>query len=300
MNLKANSIAIAPLTDIDRWARSNALVIVLLVLGVLLLSRFASWLTGRITDHIDRDAHSGDAVVRSESAKHRHAVAQVINWAAIGLIYCLGAVMVIQELGFPLSGFIAPATVIGLALGLGAQRMVQDLLAGFFIVSERQFGVGDVVRISATGVTLPITGTVEEVTLRVTRVRTLDGEVIITSNGQIAQVTNLSRDWARAVIDVPVPVSVDVAHVDEILQRVRTEAFSDTHLHPLLLDAPSVMGVQSMDVDHLNVRVIARTLPGKQFEVARELRARITLAFAHAGILLPAPVVDTDEPSAAS
>jgi small conductance mechanosensitive channel len=288
------------LHDLDVWARGDGLVIVFVVTGAVLLSRFASWWTTRITDRIDRSARGGDALVRSESAKHRHALAQVINWVAVVLIYCLAAVIVVQRLGIPLTGFVAPATVVGVALGFGAQRIVQDLLAGFFVIIERQYGFGDVIRINATGVAAPVTGTVEDVTLRVTRVRTLDGEVVTTPNGQIAQLTNLSRDWARAVIDVPVPVSVDVTRVTDVLKQVCAAAFEDPQLHPLLLDAPSVMGVESLGVDQFNIRVVARTLPGKQFDVGRALRARITLAFTREGVTLHPAVVDTSEPTAAA
>ena len=93
-----------------------------------------------------------------------------------------------------------------MALGFGAQRIVQDILAGFFIITERQYGFGDVVRGLRAWRTTGVTGTVEDVTLRVTTVRSANGEVIIVPNGQIVQVTNMSRDWARAVVDVPVPV----------------------------------------------------------------------------------------------
>jgi small conductance mechanosensitive channel len=212
------------------------------------------------------------------------------------LVYCIAAVLIIRLLGVPLTSFVAPATVVGVALGFGAQRIVQDVLSGFFLVTERQYGFGDVVRLSAVGTT-PATGTVEEVTLRITRIRTLDGEVVITPNGQIVQVTNLSRDWARAVIDVPVPVTADVNRVSELLHQVCDEAFADDQLHALLLDPPSVMGVESLAVDQFNVRVVARTLPGKQFEVGRALRARITRVLAREGITV-APGMDVDDPKA--
>jgi small conductance mechanosensitive channel len=285
------TLALAPLTDVGRWARGTLPLIVLLIVGAVLVTRFATWASGRYTQRIDRAASGTDALVRSESMKHRHAVAQVITWVTLVLIYCLTAVLVIGMLGVPLSGFVAPATVAGVALGFGAQRIVQDVLAGFFIVTERQYGFGDVVRLSAVGTTGAL-GTVEEVTLRITRIRSVDGEVITTPNGQIVQVTNLSRDWARAVIDVPVPVTSDVNRVSEILRNVCEAAFADDELHPLLLDTPSVMGVESIEVDQFNVRVVARTLPGKQFEVGRALRARITGAMLREGIVV-APAMDT-------
>jgi len=291
MNLEAT-----PLSDALLWLRGSGLEIVLLVLGAVLLTRFATWLGGLITARIDANASGGDALVRSEEAKHRHALTQVLTWASLVLVYCVTAVLIVQKLGVPVTGLVAPAAVAGVALGFGAQRLVQDLLAGFFIITERQYGYGDAISISIPGIPAGVIGTVEDVTLRVTTVRTQDGEVIITPNGSIVQLTNLSRGWARAVVDVPVPVSVDVNRVSDILRRVGDEAFADEGLHPLLLDPPSVMGVQSIEVDQFQVRVVARTLPGKQFDVGRALRARIAAAFLREGIHV-STALNTAEPT---
>jgi len=272
------------LSDISHWARGNGLEIVLIVVGAELLARLVRWFGGRVTARIDEKQTQVDALVRSEAAKHRHAVTQVLTWVTVVLIYVLAAILVADRVGVPLAGLVAPATVAGVALGFGAQRIVQDILAGFFIITERQYGFGDLIRISALGSATGVTGTVEEVTLRITRIRSSNGEVIIVPNGQIVQVTNLSRDWARAVVDVPVPVAVDVTRVNEILHEVGVAAYADETLRPLLLDTPTVMGVESLEVDELKVRLVARTLPGKQFDVNRELRQRIALAFREHGI----------------
>ncbi len=288
--------ALTPLTDIGLWARSSGLEIILLVTGAVLLTRLTSWLSGRITARIDAQPGSSDTLMRTEAAKHRHAVTQVVTWSFLVLVYCLTAVLVVQRLGVPISGFVAPAAVVGVALGFGAQRIVQDVLAGFFMVAEHQYGFGDLVRLNVTGVTNPLTGTVEEVTLRITRVRTADGEVVTTPNGQIVQVINLSRDWARAVIDVPVPASADVAAVSDLLAKVGASAYADEELHGLLLDPPAVMGVESMDIDQFKIRLVARTMPGKQFQVGRALRVRITAALLREGIHVPAGL-DTAEPT---
>jgi small conductance mechanosensitive channel len=286
----------APLSDITGWARGDGLEIVLLLVGAVLLARLTNWLGARVITRIDATARGGDALVRSEAAKHRHAVAQVVIWAAIVLIYTITAVLVVTRFGVPLTSLLAPATVAGVALGFGAQRIVQDILAGFFILAERQYGFGDVIRISALGSTVGVSGTVEDVTLRITRMRTANGEVVIVPNGQIVQVTNLSRDWARAVVDVPVPTNADVSRVNEVLHDVCTATYQDEELKPLLLDPPTVMGVESLEVSELTMRVVARTLPGKQFEVGRELRQRIALALLREGITTAASV-DTDAPS---
>jgi small-conductance mechanosensitive channel len=292
--IAATTLAVTPLTDVGLWARSKLPLIVALVVGAVLVTRFATWASNRFLERIDRGVAGSDALVRSETIKHRHAVAQVITWATLVVVYCITAVLVVRLLGVPVTSFVAPATVVGVALGFGAQRIVQDVLAGFFLITERQYGFGDVIRVAVPGTQVAAVGTVEEVTLRITRIRTLDGEVVTTPNGQIVQVTNLSRDWARAVVDVPVPVSADVNRVSEVLKKVCEEAFADEELHELMLDAPSVMGVESLAVDQFNVRVVARTLPGKQFEVGRALRARITRALLSEGIIV-APALDVDE-----
>ena len=280
--------ATAPLTDFSQWARGDLLVIVLLVLGAILFTRLAEWLRGQIIAHIDARASETDELVRSEAAKHRQVVAQVVTWSVLAVLYLVTAVLIVQHLGVPLAGLVAPAALLSAALGFGLQRFVQDIAAGLFITGERQYGFGDVVTIAATGVTQPVTGTVEDVTLRVTRLRSVSGEVITTPNGQIAQVTNLSRDWARAVIDVPVPASVDVSHVTDILRRVGEEAYSDDRLRKMMLDPPTVMGVEKIEVNTFSVRMVARTLPGMQFDVGRELRARVASAFRYEGINVPA------------
>jgi|tagenome__1003787_1003787.scaffolds.fasta_scaffold20978176_5 small-conductance mechanosensitive channel len=286
-------LAIAPLTDLSTWVRGRGLEIVLVILGSILLARLVAWIGARVTDRIDRRSTGGDALVRSEAAKHRHSLTQVLTWTAIVLIYAIAVFFVLDLAGVPVTGLVAPATVLGVGLGFGAQRVVGDVLAGFFIITERQYGFGDVVEISVTGASTTARGTVEDVTLRITRMRAADGEVVTIPNGQIVKVVNLSRDWARAVVDVPVSTTTDVNRVNEILREVGRLAFRDAALRKLLLDEPSVMGVESLGLDQVNVRMVARTLPGKQFEVGRDLRARVVLAFRREGLTLPPSATDT-------
>jgi small conductance mechanosensitive channel len=283
--------------QLERLA-GRGLEIVLIILASVLLARFITWVGTRITDRIDARSTGGDVLVRSEAAKHRHSLTQVITWALIVLVYTVAVFYVLDRLGVPVTGLVAPATVLGVGLGFGAQRIVGDVLAGFFLITERQYGFGDVVSIAVVGGGDPANGTVEDVTLRVTRLRSADGEVVTVPNGQIVKVVNLSRDWARAVVDVPVPTTADVNRVNEILREVGRQAFADPGLRRLLLDEPSVMGVESIDLEQVNVRVVARTLPGRQFEVGRDLRERIVLAFRRAGLTLsPAPPPDPAAPA---
>jgi small conductance mechanosensitive channel len=286
-------LALPPIDEIVPWLRGRGLGVVLIILGAVLLARFASWLGDKVTTRIDANATESDALVRSEAAKHRHSLTQVLTWVAVVLIYTSAVFLLLDWIGIPVTGLVAPATVLGVGLGFGAQRIVGDVLAGFFLITERQYGFGDVVSIQVVGGVDPAAGTVEDVNLRITRLRSANGEVVTVPNGQIVKVVNLSRDWARAVIDVPVPASTDVNRVNDVLHAVGQQAFEDPKLHPLLLDPPSVMGVESLGLEQVNVRVVARTLPGKQFEVGRDLRARIVLAFRREGI----NVSTIDEPA---
>lgn len=281
--------------DFVFWLQNSFLEIILWILGGMLAARAVGWAGGKITGRIDRTYQQTDALVRTEAAKHRHSVAQVVTWVVIAMIYVLVAIRVLQRLGFPITSLVAPATVLGAALGFGAQRIVQDILSGFFIITERQYGYGDVVQLAITGTAGDAIGTVEDVTLRVTRVRSAEGEVITVPNGQIVKAVNLSKDWARAVIDVPVPPTADLSRVTELLKSVGADAFEDRRLSELLLDEPTVMGVESIEVDQVNLRIVARTLPGKQFEVGRELRARIAITLRNDGITV-SPELSADRP----
>jgi moderate conductance mechanosensitive channel len=155
--------------------------------------------------------------------------------------------------------------------------VVQDLLSGFFVITEKQYGFGDLVVLTVSGAT-EARGTVEDVTLRVTRLRNTDGEVFSVPNGQIVKTQNLSKDWARAVVDIPLPVGADLARVNDVLKGVARAAMRHDGLPHLLLDEPALMGVESIQRDTVCIRMVARTLPGKQFEVGRDLRALVLAA----------------------
>lgn len=283
--------------EIGEWILTRGLSIVLLLIGAVLTARFISWTAKRISSRIDANFQESDALVRSESAKHRQAVASVISYLAIALLAVMVVVQVTDILAIPVSSLVAPAAVLGAALGFGAQRVVQDLLSGFFIITERQYGFGDLVQLTL-GSSNDAMGTVEEVTLRVTKLRTSEGEMYTIPNGQIMKSLNLSKDWARAVIDIPVPATADLAKVNTVLGQVCEAAPEDPGLNELLLDKPKLMGVESIELDTVNLRMVARTLPGKQFEVGRKLRLLVVAALTRAGIVTladSAPILDASQ-----
>lgn len=273
--------------EIGEWIITRGLRIVMLVIAAILLARLINWTAQRITRRIDAEYRQSDQLVRSESTKHRQAVASVISWVSIAILFVMVIVQITEIIAIPVGSLVAPAAVLGAALGFGAQRIVQDLLAGFFIITEKQYGFGDLVALTVAGIAAPAEGTVEDVTLRVTKLRSSEGEVFTIPNGQIVKTVNLSKDWARAVVDIPVPASADLNKVNDLLHEVCEHAMDDGQMSALLLDAPQLMGVESIELDTVNLRMVARTLPGKQFEVGRRLRVLVLRALRQAGIVAP-------------
>lgn len=272
--------------EIGDWVITKGLRIVLLLIGAVLASRFITWAARRVTRRLELGFETSDALVRSEASKHRQAVASVISWVSVVLLCVMVAMQISGILNVPVGTLVGPAAVLGAALGFGAQKVVQDLLAGFFLITEKQYGFGDLVQLSMVGAPTEALGTVEEVTLRVTKLRTSNGEVFTVPNGNIVRSLNLSKDWARAVVDIPVPTSADLSRVNEVLHHVCENAKeTDALLRDLLLDQPSIMGVESLQVGVVNLRMVARTLPGKQFDVERRLRTQVVRALASVGVV---------------
>ncbi|MCV7103912.1 mechanosensitive ion channel family protein [Mycobacterium palustre] len=270
-----------------QWIITRGLRIAMVLIAAVLAARFVNWVAQQVTRQLDEGFAESDALVRSEATKHRQAVASVISWVSVVIIGIWVMLQIADILRFSVSGLVAPATVVGAALGFGAQQLVRDLLSGFFILVEKQYGFGDLVTLTVVSAT-EASGTVENVTLRVTRLRSPDGEVLTIPNGQIVKVVNLSKDWARAVVDVPVSTSADLNRVNEVLHQECDRAMDNPVLGELLLDSPTVMGVESIQLDTVTLRIVARTLPGKQFEVGRQLRVLVIRALARVGIVTAA------------
>ena len=188
---------------------------------------------------------------------------------------------IFAELGLPLGPLLTSAGIGGVALGFGAQSLVRDFLSGIFMIIEDQYGVGDVID---TGEAV---GTVEEVSLRVTRLRDASGVVWFIRNGEIVRIGNRSQGWAMAVIDVPVAYDEEPKRVLPILERVVAEVAEDPEWSDRLLEPPTVAGVESVSGGTMTLRVFAKTRPGEQFAVPREIRGRAKVAFDEAGVRGP-------------
>jgi small-conductance mechanosensitive channel len=191
--------------------------------------------------------------------------------------------MAISELGYNIAPLVAGAGILGVAVGFGAQSLVKDFLSGIFMIFEDQYGVGDSVNLGDA------TGVVEAVSLRVTRVRDVDGTVWYVRNGEIIRVGNQSQNWSRSVLDIAVGYKEDITKVRQILKEVAHTLWEDEHFRDRIIEEPDVWGVQSLGPDSVVVRLTLKTMPQQQWVVAREMRERIKARFDEEGITMPLP-----------
>lgn len=201
------------------------------------------------------------------------AIGSVLRSLSSAVIFVIGGLMVVSVLTIPIAPLLASVSVVGVALGLGAQGLITDFISGIFMIFEDQYGVGDVIDAGAAK------GTVEEVGLRITKLRDADGVMWYVRNGSINRVGNKSQGWSRVVVDVPVAYTEDVARAREVMEMTADQMYADEAWHDRFIDGrPKVLGVESLDGAYVIIRIQGRTPPQKDFEVARELRARVKSA----------------------
>jgi small-conductance mechanosensitive channel len=281
--------------DLDLW--TNRLVAIVITLAIaLILRRIAHGMITKITLRMaegtmpeklrerTRTVFDGSPALLSERRRQRAStLGSVLRSIASIVIMATAIFSALGELGLNLAPVLASASVIGVAVGFGAQNIVKDFLAGLFMLLEDQFGVGDVVDVG------PAKGTVEAVTLRVTRLRDVNGVVWYIRNGEILRVGNESQNWARAVLDIPVDYGEDTAKVKDVLKATADELAADPAWEEIVLEEPSVWGVQGLTGEAVVVRLVVKTAPGRQGDVARELRERVKHAFDEAGVTVATP-----------
>ena len=185
--------------------------------------------------------------------------------------------------GISLTPLLAGAGIFGLALGFGAQGLVSDFIAGIFMLAEDQYGVGDIIDVGDA------TGVVEGVSLRTTRIRDVTGTLWHVPNGQIARVGNMSQEWARALLDIAVAYGTDIDAASALILTIASDMASEEDYQEIFLDEPEIWGVENLGNDSVDIRLVIKTQPGKQWAIARELRRRIKNAFDAAEVEIPFP-----------
>ena len=226
---------------------------------------------------------AGDLVTKTRRVQRAKTMGDLLKSIITGILVAVIGTMMLSELGVNIAPIIASAGILGLALGFGAQSLVRDFLSGVFMIIEDQYGVGDVVDVGAAS------GTVEAVSLRVTRLRDLNGTVWYVPNGEILRVGNMSQNWSRAVVDVSVSYREDLARVQRVLRDVAHDLWGDDDFRGIIIEEPEVTGVEMLTPESVSIRVLIKTAPMEQWAVARELRQRIKARFDHEGIEIPLP-----------
>lgn len=266
----------------DGWADTAALVVGVLVVLVasLLVARLGSRAARRSVQSLVERSTLPGSVARSTG--RARTLAGVAASMVRAVVWSVAALLVLDQIGINLGPLIAGASIVGVALGFGAQSLVRDFLSGFFILAEDQYGVGDTITV------IDVTGTVEEVNLRVTRLRGADGTVWFVPNGEIRKVGNQAKEWSKAIVDVLIPLAADVGAAIDAIHRVLTELADDTEWSESVLEDAEVLGVDSMGPDGTTVRVSVKTHPEARARVARDLRARIVARLRTDGVV-PVP-----------
>ena len=273
------------------------------ILFIVLLGLLCRWLASKVVNRLRDRASAGvlptgpqgrlhgevepdNAAARIAAARRKQraeTMGAVLKSVASFTILVIVVIMSLSELSVDVGPLIAGAGIVGVALGFGAQSLVSDFLSGLFMLFEDQYGIGDVVDLGDAS------GTVEAVTLRVTRLRDVNGTVWYIRNGEIRRVGNQSQNWARSVLDITVGYGEDLTRVRRVLEESCHELYDDPDWRGKVMEEPEVWGVERMEADGLAVRVAIKTVPLEQWAVSRELRQRIKARFDREGIEIPLP-----------
>ncbi|QTE30448.1 mechanosensitive ion channel family protein [Pengzhenrongella sicca] len=288
-----------------------ALILVIGAIALALLRRFISRTVRHLVEGgpamsrragnvisrgLRQDGAQPDAspLAAARRAQRAQTMGSALSSAATFLVGALVIVLILGILNVDVGPLLASAGVVGVALGFGAQTLVKDFLAGISMLAEDQYGVGDVVDVGEAS------GVVEQVGLRVTQIRSLNGTLWYVRNGEILRVGNMTQGWSRAVVEVRVLADQDVPRVQELLLQAAAEVAADADLGPALLDDAEVAGIEDLTAEGAMLRLLVKTAPSLQWDVARALRARIRLLLAAEGIDLALArrevVVERDRP----
>ena len=265
----------------------------LALIGLLAMALLVRWVLRKAIDRIVKraeDPATSKLGMASERANPMQAarrsqraetMGSLFKSIVTGVVVAIFGTMMLSQVGVEIAPIIASAGIIGIALGFGAQSLVKDFLSGVFMILEDQFGVGDIIDVGEA------TGTVEAVSLRVTRLRDINGTVWYVPNGEIMRVGNQSQNWSRTVLDIGVAYHEDLARVRRVMEEIAHDMWEDDDFQGQVIEEPSVWGVQDLAADAVTMRVVLKTTPGSQWAVAREMRQRIKARFDHEGIEIP-------------
>ena len=257
------------------------------LLITVLVTTFALWLVKFFTARVSSGAEFSRHNVRVQTLR------SVVASSLRALILLSAIAAILTELGVNVTALLAGVSILGLAVSFGAQSLVKDVITGFFVLLEDQYGVGDVVRVNSKD---GLAGSVEHLNLRVTVLRDLEGTAHIIPNGQILTVSVLSKDWARVVADIDVPHDLKLDTALELIGGVAQTLHDDPIWTEKFLEPPEVLGVQALGAVGVTIRTLMKVQPKEQWGLAREFKKRIKNAFDAAGLRIPMPQMNLNMP----
>ena len=263
---------------VAHWLLTNGTRVVAIIVGSLV----AIWIIKVFVHKSKRKIGDPDRV-GIERAKRTETLARIVETTLRVVILIAAFLMVLKQVGIEIGPLLAGAGIIGLAVGFGAQSLVKDVIGGFFILLENHMNVGDIVEIAGSA------GVVESINLRVTVLRDLEGKVHIVPNGEIGVVMNMTREYSQALVEIGVAYKEDVDEVIRVLEEVAETMRMDEDFSNFILDPLEVLGLDSFGDSSVNIKVRLKTIPAKQWAVAREFRKRVKRTFDEKGIEIPFP-----------
>uniref|UniRef100_UPI004049C097 mechanosensitive ion channel family protein n=1 Tax=Fluviicola sp. TaxID=1917219 RepID=UPI004049C097 len=262
------------------WLLSHGIKILFITIGTYILNRFLK----HTIEKIVRTAVVSDKYLSKEAEEKREdTLIRIFTWSSRIIILFIATLMILQEFGIPIGPVLASAGIIGIAVGFGGQYFIKDIISGFFFILENQYRVGDVVNFDGTG------GLVEDISLRMTTLRDLDGTVYHIPHGEIKKVANLSKDFARINLNIGIAYAANLDHVIKIVNKVGDELSQDPQWKEFIIKPPQFLRVDDFADSSIVIKILGETQPLKQWEVTGELRKRIKIAFDNEGIEIPFP-----------
>lgn len=271
---------------------SNRLVQILLTIIVTLLVQLL--MRAPIEQLVRRAIRSHRYVSKEEERKREDTLITVFHTAGSVIMWIIAIIIILVQLHVNFAGLLTGAGLIGVIVGVGAQGAIRDFLAGIFIILENQYRVGDIVTFSA-GVAGGVSGVVEDITVRITKLRDLDGNLHIVPNGSVGVITNMTFQYANVNIDIPVSYTSDIDTIKKIINEVGIDLAGDEQLGPDVIEAVQFLRVDSFDASVMMIKALGKVKAGTQWDVAGEFRRRIKLAFDKHRVDIPYPQVVVHE-----
>lgn len=265
------------------WLKHDLPVIILILIITLVLLRLNVMLFKQINRFLVKKAHKSKEVETTEAEKRINTFTGITTALGRVLIWVVFVMSILRRLGFDLAPLLAGAGIVGLAIGFGAQELVRDFISGFFMLLENQVRTGDVVRINGTS------GSVTNVELRTTTLRDFEGVVHIFQNGKINTISNLTKEWSAAVLDIEVSYFEDSDKVAHVMQQTGLEMYNDKEFSKQMIEPIEIIGVDKFATNGMVIRARQKTRPGSQWTIGREYRRRLKKAFELNNIEIPFP-----------